>query len=207
VDFHIGAPIFDRSGQRLGSLKHVIVDPDTKEVAEIVLEQSGIMGRDVVVPLGAVNKAGRESVELALDKEQARALPDFILTKYETPPPDLVSAYPWATGALIAQGMAPVGAAAGLESIAFTPIVDTIEQIPPGDVDLSPGTEVWASDGKIGSIRDVIVDEQTRRIRGFIIESGFLLHKDTEVSLDQVVQISEDRVTLKVSKADLNPAS
>ena len=188
-------------------MKHVIVDPNTKEVADVVLEQSGIMGRDVVVPIGAVNKAGRESVELALDKEQARALPDFILTKYETPPPDLVSAYPWATGALIAQGMAPVGAAAGLESIAFAPIVDTTEQIPPGDVDLSPGTEVWATDGKIGSIRDVIVDEETRRIRGFVVEKGFLLHTDTEVSLDQVAQIAKDRVTLKDSKADLHPVS
>lgn len=207
MDFHIGAPIYDRDGDHVGNVKHVVIDPETREVAEIVLGESGILGREVVVPIGAVETAEQDRVDVALDREQVKGLTDFTVTSYQAPPPELFGGAPWANAGLVAQGVAPVGAATGLESIAFTPIVDTTQHIPEGDVDLSPGTDVYASDGKVGSIRDVIVDEQTNRVRAFIVEKGFVFHEDVEVSVDQVARFDDNRVTLTVAKEDLKPVN
>lgn len=206
MDFHVGCPIRDRDRERLGKLSHVIVDPETKEVVEIVLAESGVVGRDVIVPVGAVDQADHEGIQLQLSKHQAQNLKDFEVVNYTSPPPEMFAEYPWAGGALIGQGLAPVGAASGLESIAYTPIVDTEEQIPEGDVVLEPGTEVWARDGKVGTVRDVLVDEETKRVRGFVIQEGVLFHKDVEVSLADVANIGSERVTLKLAKDDLKPA-
>ena len=205
MEFHIGAPIYDRDGNHDGSVKHVVIDPATKEVAEIVLGEGGILGRDVVVPIGAVQKAEKDRIDLALDHEQVNGLSDFTVTSYQSPPPEYFGGAPYANAGLITMGAAPVGAATGIESIAFTPIVETTEKIPEGDVDLSPGTDVYATDGKVGSIRDVILDEQTNRVRAFIIEEGFLFHHDLEVSVDQVASFADGRVTLKASKDELKP--
>ncbi len=204
MDLHIGATILDRDGEGLGKLTHVIVDPKTDEVAEIVLGERGLLGRDVIVPVGAVNSASRDEIHLELSKEQADKLQDFAVSNFIAPPPEAFAGYPWAGAALVGQGLAPVGAATGLESIAYTPVVETAEQIPEGDVDLEPGTEVWASDGKVGTVRDVLVDDQTKRVRGFVIQEGLVFHKSVEVSMDEVATIGADRVTLKVSKAELS---
>jgi uncharacterized protein YrrD len=203
MEFHIGAPILDVAGEELGHLRHVIVDPDTKEVAELVLDENGWLGRDVIIPVGAVNTAEHDGVGLQLTKEQAGKLQSFEDVKYIAPDAVAMGQVPWATGALMAQEMMPVGAAAGVGAVAFTPVVETTENIPEGDVDIQPGTGVWATDGKVGSVHDVLVDEQTKRVRGFIVQKGLIFHTDVEVGLDKVADIASDRVTLKVSKAEL----
>ena len=201
MDFHIGAAIVNPDGDRLGKLTHVIVDPTTNEVVEIVLGESGLMGRDVIVPVGAVNTADHDEVMIQLNKEQLDKLQSFSDSNYIVPEAGALAGYP--TGALIAPGMAPVGAATGIETIGLTPIVEVTEHIPEGDIDIEPGTEVWAADGKVGSVQDVLVDSQTRRVTGFVIEKGLLFKTDIPVTRDQVAEIGTDRITLKLSKAEL----
>jgi len=202
MEFRIGCHIVDKNGTRLGKLTHVVVDPATKEVAEIVLGESGILGRDALVPVGAVTTAEHDQIQLELTKDQIGNLKDFVLSHFVEPVGDSGSAA-WGTGSLIAQGVGPVGAASGMEGLAYTPIVESEEQIPEGDVDLRPGTEVWASDGKIGHVDDVLVDEETKRVRGFLVKEGHIFHHDVEVSLKQVANIGTDRITLSLSKEDL----
>jgi len=203
MEFHIGAHIVDREGERVGTLKNVIVNPDTKQVEEIVLGESGMIGREVVVPVGTVAAAEADQIQLDLDQNQVGKLKDFVHTNYIAPEPGGFTGMPWAGGALIAPGIAPVGAAAGLETIAYTPIVETEEQIPEGDVDIRPGTEVWATDGKVGTVDDVFVDPQTNRVTGFVVKEGFIFQHDVEVSLAQISSIGSERIDLKVAKADL----
>ena len=77
------------------------------------------------------------------------------------------------------------------------------EQVPEGDVVIEPGTEVWATDGKVGTVKDVLVDDSSGKINGFVIQEGHLFHTSVNVSLEQVAGIDDSRVTLKVSKAEL----
>lgn len=203
MEFHIGSSIHDRNGEQLGKLTHVIVDPETKEVVDIVADTSGLLGREVIVPVGAINQASEERIDLAIDKDQTTDLKDFLVSSYIAPTPETFAGYPWAGAALVGQGLAPVGAATGLESIAYTPIVDTQEQIPEGDVDIKRGTEVWATDGKIGAVREVVTDEQTKRVRALVVRHGFLFHKDFEIPTERIANIGADRVTLKIAKADV----
>ncbi len=203
MEFRIGCHIIDKNGTRLGKLTHVVVDPATKEVAEIVLGESGILGRDAIVPVGAVTSAEHDAIHLELTKDQIGNLKDFVLSHFVEPEGYDPGSAAWGSGALIAQGVGPVGAASGMEGLAYTPIVESEEQIPEGDVDIRPGTEVWASDGKIGHVDDVLVDGETKRVRAFLVKEGFVFHHDVEVDLKYVSAIGADRITLSVTKDDL----
>jgi sporulation protein YlmC with PRC-barrel domain len=146
MEFHIGAPIFDRDGDKVGQLKHVIVDPDTREIVEVVLGESGLLGREVLVPIEAVREAMHDRIQLELDKEQIKSLKDFVITRYVIPPSGTLADVPWAGGALYPQPIPLVGAATGIETIAATPLVEEIPQIPENDIDIRSGqpTVRWA---------------------------------------------------------------
>ncbi len=204
MEFRIGCSVTDRDGDRVGKLKHVIVNPDSKEVEEIVLSETGLLGRELVTPIGVVGSAEADEVKLDLDKTQIEGLKDFVQTRYLEPPAGGFEGMPWAGGALISPGIAPVGAAAGIESIAYTPIVESREQIQEGDIDIAPGTEVWATDGKVGTVADVSVDDQTKRVTSFTIQEGVLFHHEVEVPISQVSSIGEDRIDLNVAKDELS---
>lgn len=199
MDFRIGAPVSDRDGDKVGEVKHVIVDPRTGEITEIVLGQSGLLGRDVLVPIGAVMDATHDRVRLALAKDKIDDLKDFVVTHYIAPPPGA----DWSTGGLYPQAGFPVGAATGIQSIGYAPIVEEELQIPEGDLDIQPGTEVWATDGKVGQVDEVLYDDQTNRVRGFVVKEGLIFHHDVEVPIVRVAAMSSDRITLRLTKREL----
>lgn len=203
MDFHIGAPVLLRDGDKIGEVKHVIVDPDTREVVEMVVGESGLLGREVLVPIGAVDRAEEDGVRLELGKDQVDQLQDFVTTRYIAPPPTANAGGGLPVGALYPQPVPPIGAATGLESIGYVPLVEEVSHIPEGDVDLQPGTDVWATDGKIGSVNEVLYDDQTNRLRGFVVKEGIIFHRDVEISIDDVAEITSDRVTLKLSKDEV----
>ncbi len=207
MEFHIGARIHDRDDNDLGKLGHVIVDPATDEVVELVLTEGGLLGRDVLVPVESVRSADPDVVHLELDKEQAGRLKDFVITHYTPPDAGAYAGAPWAGGALVAPGMVPVGAAAGIEPLGFTPIVDTESQIPEGDVDIESGSEVWATDGKVGVVSEVVVDPQTRRIESIVVEHGLLFQTNVAIPRERIADLGAGRITLNVSKSELTGES
>src|SRR5579884_3463624 len=196
MEFHIGARIHDRDDNDLGKLGHVIVDPATDEVVELVLTEGGLLGRDVLVPVESVRSADPDVVHLELDKEQAGRLKDFVITHYTPPDAGAYAGAPWAGGALVAPGMVPVGAAAGIEPLGFTPNVDT-----------ESGSEVWATDGKVGVVSEVVVDPQTRRIESIVVEHGLLFQTNVAIPRERIADLGAGRITLNVSKSELTGES
>jgi uncharacterized protein YrrD len=208
MELHIGAPMVSVSGQTLGKLTHVIIDPDTKEVERLVLAEHGITGRSLVVPIGAVNTAEPGEITLQLDPGQMDQLEEFASTLYVAPPADSIRGLTWAESALLVPQLAPSAGLGSAPLMVPTPPAPDMEQ--PSDaghsVDVETTTEVWATDGHVGSVHELTMDEQTRRVTRLVVRKGILFTRDTEVPVGLIDHVSNSRVTLKVAKSEL-PAS
>jgi uncharacterized protein YrrD len=68
-------------------------------------------------------------------------------------------------------------------------------------VEIEIGSDVYSSDGeKLGSVDQLIVHGPTRRVDGFLLESGLFGSKHHIVLADKVASVEPDKVTLKGTK-------
>ncbi len=72
-------------------------------------------------------------------------------------------------------------------------------------MEFKAGTYVYTTDGKdVGSIDRVILDPRSNEISGIVVKQGWLFSEDKVISIDLIASASEDRVTLRQTKHDLN---
>jgi uncharacterized protein YrrD len=71
-------------------------------------------------------------------------------------------------------------------------------------VGLHEGMDVESSDGeKVGSIASVDTDPSTETVTGIVIRQGLLFKHDIRIPINDVADVSEERVTLKRNKDEL----
>jgi sporulation protein YlmC with PRC-barrel domain len=206
--FHLGSGVRQREGQKLGELRRIGYDPETQQIAYLVVEHSGFEGPEVLVPIDAVQSADDDAVYLELSQEQFDGLEDYDDTRNIAPPPDADHmAVDEIQDPFDVPDVPPVGAATGIESIGFTPVVEETVHLPPGEQVIDSGSSVWATDGKIGHVRDVLVSDETDRITSLVVESGWLFLHDTEIPFEWVANVRPETIILNVDRATVEASA
>ncbi len=72
-----GSRVFTALGERVGTVDHVVIDPDARKLLYLVVRLPGIRHRRVVVAASQVKEWQPDSVVLTLDKEALYALPPY----------------------------------------------------------------------------------------------------------------------------------
>jgi hypothetical protein len=154
----IGAEVVGRDGNKLGSVAYVVVHPPELHLTDIVVATGHILGRDVVVPIDAVDRIAEGKVYLSVDQREFSAFDDYIDIKYKQPPEDWIPvsgfAYP-TPGTLWPTDL-------------YYPQVSEVRVNAPADtVGLSEGMEVESSDGhRVGSIVALDTDPSSGDVTG-----------------------------------------
>lgn len=65
---------------------------------------------------------------------------------------------------------------------------------------IEPGMTVQGTDGTIGTVAEVVADENVDVFRGLVVTHGLLLHKKLFVPAEQVVGVANRVVSLALSK-------
>lgn len=65
---------------------------------------------------------------------------------------------------------------------------------------IEPGMTVQGTDGTIGTVAEVVADENVDVFRGLVVTHGLLLHKKLFVSAEQVIGVANRVVSLALSK-------
>jgi sporulation protein YlmC with PRC-barrel domain len=63
------------------------------------------------------------------------------------------------------------------------------------------GTHVEATDGRVGEVRNVVVDTQKRRLTHLEVHPGGMLGVDRLLPIEEVAEASAERVALRIDKA------
>lgn len=208
MNFHFGAEVRSPDGGKLGELRRVVYDPSTEQVTALVLIEVGLDGEELVAPIGSVQSADDEAVTLAISEEQLDDLDLFVQTRNIAPPPDAEEVTSdQVHDAVDVPDVLPVGAATGIESIAFTPVLEEIVHIPTGDQTLDQNTTVWATDGEAGHVAEVHVNDQTLQITALVVQHGLIFKHDAEVSFDLVENVRSEAIVLSVDTATIEAQS
>ena len=186
-----------------GQLRAVVLDPAAGTVTHLVVEPEGRSGLARLVPLDLLDAAPgpvrlrcteAEFRDLAAAEE---TLAEFTLG-YEVPVQLLPSGWR-GTGGPTTEGAA----------IPRIPERETVDVIPPGEVEEHGGGHVHATDGDIGQLRGLRVDPATSRVTHVLVREGHLLaRKEVAVPFSNVAGL-DDGIRLSITRQqvrDLPPA-
>jgi uncharacterized protein YrrD len=202
MDFHFGSAVRERDGGKIGELRRLVYDPETRQVVSLVVEEGLLEARDRVVPIGAVATADDDAVSLELSHPQFDSLPEYAVERNVAPPPELQNQVPdQIKEPFDVPDVPPVGAATGIESIAYTPVMAENVRVPREDEVIDGGSVVWATDGEIGKVKDVITDDETNRIVTLVVESGTIFTHDTDIPFTWVETVRPETIVLNVEKS------
>jgi sporulation protein YlmC with PRC-barrel domain len=152
-----------------GQVQAVVLDPAAGTVTHLVVEPEGRSGLARLVPLdlaeGAPGGVRLRCTEAEFrDLEAAEeTLAEFTLG-YQVPVQLLPSGWR-GTGGPVTQGGA----------IPRIPERETVDVVPPGEVEERGGGHVHATDGDIGQLRALRVDPASRQVTHLLVREGHLL--------------------------------
>ncbi|MDQ2743378.1 MAG: PRC-barrel domain-containing protein, partial [Chloroflexota bacterium] len=219
MKLRFGADIRQRDGYVLGNLQHVVYDPATRQVVALVAGEgggqdphldaydTGVMqfgGHQVVVPMGAIASTDLDDIYVEFSQQQWDDLDSYLASERNIAPPPHIDA---SNEDHIAEPVnipevTPVGAASGIESIAFTPIIQETTNVSADDQILDASTAVWATDGEVGKVRALEVSDETRHIENVIL-GGRHLDGEVEVPAEWIASIQSGTVVLTVNQTTL----
>ena len=189
----IGAEAICTDGS-CGEVRRVVIDPAALEVSHLVVEPKHRQGLGRLVPLDLVDVSTGE-VRVDCTRAQLDAMDHAEETEL-LPASGGHADYP--AGRALPQpydGLSNV--------IGDVPEAVTYDTVPPGEVEVTPGEWVHATDGPIGSVKGVMIDPRSRRVTHLLLREGHVWgHKRVAIPADAVIAI-DNGIQLNLSKRDV----
>ena len=178
-----------------GYLDGVLLNPITDEVTHLVVEEDKLLGSKRLVPVDEVNTSSFRYISLhctvqELSNYETFAEVEFIPVKepydyaYELPDLEDRMLYSWPF-ATTKPGYLPV----------------EHEHIPANELVIHRSVQVFANDGKVGTLDKLMIAPDDHKITDLVVRVGYFWgYKDIAIPLEQIERIKEDHIYLKLSK-------
>ncbi len=177
-----------------GEVLAVVVDPVTRTVTHVVVEPKGRVGLARLVPLDLVDaspgqvRLGCTEAEFKGLEAAEETLAEFV-PGYPVPVQLLPPGWRGADGPTVEGGAIP-----------RIPEKETIDIIPPGEVEERRGDHVHATDGDIGQVRALRIDPGSRQVTHVLVREGPVWdRKDVAIPFDDVAGF-DDGIRLSITR-------
>ncbi len=191
--------MFTQDEKEIGRVKEVVVDPRTKSVTHLVIQEGLLFSSDTLVPVQAVEEAFEDVVRLNVDSTELTNLTatyrveHFVEAESEPRETKGLTGLYW----LRPPGTQPSLIPPGLGRVELPPDV----AISGNDVLIIHGSPVQTIDGKlIGKIEEVITDEQEQITHIRIQEGGTVYAEPKLVPADWILRVEDNQIVLSVDK-------
>ena len=145
---HLGAEVSCVDGM-FGLSTHVLVNPVTRKVSHLVVQETTLQHPEYVVPVKYVVAGSADVILLQCTRDELRHMEPFVQTQYiYEPMPDYDSAYPIGSYYMCSY-VVP-------EFMTQVPVEH--EQVPPGELDVRRGMLVEATDGTVGYVDEFMMN-------------------------------------------------
>jgi uncharacterized protein YrrD len=209
MQFNENAEVQTSSGEKVGRVDRVVIDPKSKELTHLVVKKGILFTTDKVIPLDHVESADESKVVLKEGSGDPGDYPDFEETHYipaeetdkfarrETSDlRPLAWYYPLPGGAWWRR---PMGAYRGYPEPPHTRRTEL--NIPEGTVPLEEGAKVLSSEGEhVGDVERVYVEEDEQRVTHLLISQGLVSKTNKLIPTMWVEHVLENEVHLSVGK-------
>jgi uncharacterized protein YrrD len=228
-----GAKVETASGDTVGHLDRVVIDPRTKEITHLVVRKGLLFRTDKVISMDFIAVTDSDRVVLRDNTPDLDRLPDYEETHYvaadERAWIERGDAGPGVGSSILGTSDVPPGGAAppvfwyppaitgypgfhGMTAVTQAEpgltTVETERNIPDHTVALKEGARVKSIDGQhVGDLARLFVDPESGRATHFLISQGLLLRTQKVVPVAWVLDVGEDTVQLAVSSELLQSLS
>jgi sporulation protein YlmC with PRC-barrel domain len=206
MDIPIGARVKCTDGY-CGKSSYVLVNPITQTVTHVVVDDSdwlGITGR--IVPFEQVANTTPDKIVLRCSRTEVFEMDEFVKVHYIDNPlydpsfvgldrpissrglwledPESYMLWPYVTP--------------DVES-PYVPVAD--KQIPPDELAVRRGADVWATDGRVGKVDELMVDPASGHITHLVLKRGHLWgQQDITVPIAAIHHMEASTVKLNLDK-------
>jgi sporulation protein YlmC with PRC-barrel domain len=211
----IGSSAVGSDGYR-GEVQAVVVDPAARTVTHLVVEPHGRAGLARLVPIGLADLSDRaDRADRAEERPGQVRLrcteAEFMsLEAAEETLAEFVPGYPDPVQLLPPGWRDAGGPTADGGTILRIPEKETIDVVPPGEVEEHRGDRVHATDGEAGHLRALRIDPDSGRVTHVLIRHGPAWDRaDTAIPAEMVAGFGDDGIRLSISRRqiqDLQPA-
>jgi hypothetical protein len=177
----------------------VLINPVLDELTHLVVREDSSL-TDYIVPVNFVSETISDTILLSCTKADLEKMTPFVKTEFieENVPP---SAYNY--GGL----MYPSGTFYYMPFVSSEMTVQvSVEnrQIPPGELAVSRGAHIEATDGYVGKVDEFVVNPENGHITHLVMREGHLWgQKDVIIPLSAMGDTIEDTVYLKIDKRQI----
>jgi sporulation protein YlmC with PRC-barrel domain len=188
AEFVIGADASCTDGP-CGQVTRVVVNPVAQTVTHLVVEPKHRQGLGRLVPLALVSGT---ATQIRLDCSQAdfQRLDSAEETQfipgsagYAAYGPDQVLAWPY-------YGLGAGGPVSDMDLAAVSQTV-TFDTVPAGELAVRRGDRVQATDGAIGHVQGLVIDQGSHHVTHVLLAEGHLWgHKDVAIPVSAVIPAS-----------------
>ncbi len=174
----------------------VLIDPIDEKVTHVVIEENEAPHYEYMVPINLTSRSIAGTLVLRISKAQLKTMDIFKRTKYvrENMP----------------DGFAYGGIGGNLGGMYYWPYVTPermvevpIEEynVPVGETTLERGTRVEATDGYVGQVDELVINNATKKITHLVMREGHLWgRKEVVIPVSAIAKANGDAVSLKLDK-------
>ena len=200
----IGSEAVGSDGYR-GEVLAVVADPAARTVTHLVVEPRGRAGLARLVPLELAELADAEPGPIPLRCTEAEFMS---LEPAEETLAEFVPGYPDPVQ-LLPPGWRDTGGGPTADggTILRIPEKETVDIVPPGEVEERRGDHVHASDGDVGHLRGLRIDPGSRRVTHVLVREGHVWgHQDVDIPAEMVAGFG-DGIRLSVTRQQVRDLS
>ncbi|MBW1783909.1 MAG: PRC-barrel domain-containing protein [Deltaproteobacteria bacterium] len=186
MDIHLNAHV-ECSDGRVGRLENIILNPKTERVTFLVVRGNDLQNTERIVPERLMKEASRDTVHLSATREQFERMKHFIQEEYI---PSNIMLY------MAENAGWDMGTPAG--------VFVEHEAIPAGGIAIHKGAGVFATDGHVGKVDDLLVEKKSGRITHLVLLEGHLWgKKDISVPVNRIDRYEDGNVYLNIDKSEV----
>ena len=205
MNVELGSKVVSSDGEGVGKVDRLVVDPETREVSEIIIHKGFLLTEDRVVPMSSIRGVDADgNVQLSVPASTIDQLPLFVERAYYIPTEDEYSTmpYPGVTSTITPGLAAPIlwGAPPAGRPYMDTPVpmdaeAEAVPQSTLSDdvVTIDKGTNVLDRYGEsVGHVEDVQYDDYGR-MTGIVVKAGLIRRHEYHVPAHHVDKLLKPR--------------
>jgi sporulation protein YlmC with PRC-barrel domain len=197
-----GTRVVDSEGHAVGTVRHVVLDAETRQVEGLVLHQGVLRSRELVVPIRKVANAGH-TIQLTMKAADLESLPLFHPEHLRRMPDhwDMPVGFDERDFFMVGDsGLA-------VSDLPFTKTSPAVSGTPayvrdqdsvqdPQEPEIARGMAVYDSTGRrVGDVESISIDPVSDKITWIAVRRGHLFGRESTVPASMIESVT-DRITL-----------
>lgn len=187
MDIRLGAQVVSKDGETVGKVTHLVLDPSTRAVIQLIVKQGRLRQEERIVARSFVAVVDDDgTIRLSLTQNAVNDLPTYVEANYVTPASQGVRLESYFYGVSVADAFGSggtmlrgTGSSSPLPPRSISPghfgasAFEVRSNLASDSLVIATGTDVLSSDGeKIGEVTEVNLDKEGKVV-GFVMGTGF----------------------------------